>query len=106
MALLTAEFATEQALASLRQAVTGGLITEIAQWAALATEAVMEAARLVDVPGESAASCTTIRDSVISCLDAMTTAVEADDADGVVTRGELVGDAVANFAVFLKELGT
>jgi hypothetical protein len=32
----------------------------------------------------------------------MTEAVEADDAEGVVGRGELVGDAVANFAVFLK----
>src|SRR3954467_4017794 len=53
MALLTADFATEQALASLRQAVNGGRTTNIAQWAALATEAVMEAARLVDVPAES-----------------------------------------------------
>ncbi|WP_143268837.1 hypothetical protein [Amycolatopsis vastitatis] len=61
MALLTAQFATEQALASLRQAVTGGRITDIAQWAALATEAVMETARLAEVPVESAGAFTTIR---------------------------------------------
>jgi hypothetical protein len=106
IALLTAEFATEQALASLRQAVRDCRITDVAQWAAVATEAVMEAARLVEVPGESAESFTPIQDSVINCLDAMTAAVEADDADGVVSRGELVGDAVANFAVFLKGLGS
>jgi hypothetical protein len=47
MALLTAEFATERALASPRQAVRDGRTTDIAQWAALATEA----ARLVEVPG-------------------------------------------------------
>ncbi|MBE8519432.1 hypothetical protein ILP97_18285 [Amycolatopsis sp. H6(2020)] len=106
MALLTADFATERALASLRQAVRGGRTTDIAQWAVLATEAVMEAARLVEVPGESADSFTTIRDSVIDALDVMAKAVEADDAEDVVSRGELVGDAVANFAVFLKGLGS
>ncbi|MEU4524590.1 hypothetical protein AB0F52_38445 [Amycolatopsis sp. NPDC024027] len=104
MALLTADFATEQALASLRQAIRGGRTADTARWAALATEAVMEAARLVEVPGESAGAFTTIRDSVINALDVMAKAVEADDADGVVSRGELVGDAVANFAVFLKGL--
>ncbi|OXM61390.1 hypothetical protein CF165_38610 [Amycolatopsis vastitatis] len=102
MALLTAEFATEQALVSLRQAVRDGRTADIAQWAALATEAVMEAVRLVEVPAESAGAFTTSRDLVINALDVMAKAVEADDADGVVSRGELVGDAVANFAVFLK----
>jgi hypothetical protein len=104
MALLTAQFATEQALASLRQAVRGGRTTDTARWAALATEAVMEAARLVEVPAESAGAFTTIRDSVINALDVMAKAVEADDADGVVSRGALVGDAVANFAAFLTGL--
>ena len=101
MALLTAQFATEQALSSLRQAVRDGRTTDTAQWAALATEAVMEAARLVEVPAESAGAFMTIRDSVIDCLDSMTAAVEADNAYAVVSRGELVGDAVANFAAFL-----
>jgi hypothetical protein len=72
---------------------------------ALATEAVMEAARLVRVPGESANSFTTIRDSVIDCLESMIKAVKADDAEGVLRRGERVGDAVANFATFLKGAG-
>jgi hypothetical protein len=104
MALLTAQFATEQALASLRQAVRGGRTTDIAQWAALATEAVMEAASLVLIPGESAGAFATIRDSVIDCLDATTKAVEAGSTEDVVSRGELVGDAVANFAVLLEGL--
>ena len=65
----------------------------------------MEAARLVEVPAESAESFTTIQDAVINALDAMAKAVEADDAGGVVSRGELVGDAVANFAAFLTGLG-
>ncbi|MDQ7809375.1 hypothetical protein Q5425_37095 [Amycolatopsis sp. A133] len=73
MALLTAQFAIEQALASLLQAIRGGRTTDIAQWAALATEAVMEAARLVEVPAESAGAFTTIRDSVINALDVMAT---------------------------------
>ncbi|UJW28886.1 hypothetical protein L3Q67_27000 [Saccharothrix sp. AJ9571] len=105
MTLLTAEFATERALASLRQATKAGRSTDIAQWALLAAEAVMETARLVEVPEESASSFATIRDSVTTCLDSMTRAVETDDAEGVVSRGELVGDAVANFAVFLEGLG-
>jgi hypothetical protein len=102
MALLTAQFATEQALASLRQAIRSGRITDIARWAPLATEAVMEAARLVEVPGKSAGAFTAIRDSVINALDVMAKAVDADDADGVLSCGELVEDAVANFAAFLK----
>jgi hypothetical protein len=36
----------------------------------------------------------------------MTAAVEAEDVEGVVGRGELVGDAVANFAAFLNGLGS
>ncbi len=57
---------------------------------------------VVEVPGASACAFTTIRDSVINALIAMTKAVEAGDADGVLSRGELAGDAVANFAAFLK----
>jgi hypothetical protein len=66
IALLTAEFATEQALASLQQAIKDGGTADIAQWAALATAAVMEAAGLVEVPGESAGAFTTIQGSVIN----------------------------------------
>jgi hypothetical protein len=105
MALLTAEFATERALESLRQAIKVGRTSDVAQWAALAAEAAMEAATLVEVPGESDGTFATIRDSVTHCLDSMARAVEADDAVGVVSRGELVGNAVANFAAFLKGAG-
>jgi hypothetical protein len=70
---------------SLRQAIRDGRTADIAQWAALATEAVMEAASLVEVPGTSAGTFATIRDSVIDCLDAVAKAVEADDAGGVVS---------------------
>lgn len=96
MALLTADFATEQALMSLRQAVRDGRNANIAQRAALAAEGVMEAAGLVEVPGDNASGFMTIRDSVINALDVMAKAVEADDADGVMSCGELIADAVAN----------
>ncbi|WP_276209771.1 hypothetical protein [Amycolatopsis vastitatis] len=43
---------------------------------------------------------------MINALDVTVKAVEVDDADGVVSRGELVGDAVANFAAFLNGLGS
>jgi hypothetical protein len=79
---------------------------DIVQWAAPAAEAAMAAARLVEVPGASANSFTTIRDSVTNCLDLMTRAVEVDDAEGLLSRGELVGDAVANFAALLKGSGS
>lgn len=100
--MLTAEFATERALDSLRQAIKVDRTAEIVTWANNAVEAVMEIAGLVAVADEDADTFATIRDSVTNCLDSMTSADRDDDVEGVLSRGELVGDAVANFASFLK----
>ncbi|GAA1940362.1 hypothetical protein [Amycolatopsis minnesotensis] len=106
MAVLTAEFATERALESLRQAVKVGRTAEIVTWANNAVEAVMEVADLVTIPDEGTSTFATVRDSVINRLDSMTSANGANDAEGVLSRGELVADAVTNLASLLKETGS
>ncbi|HEY3690467.1 MAG TPA: hypothetical protein VGL46_09205 [Pseudonocardiaceae bacterium] len=101
MARLTAEYATERAQASLRNVIKLGRTADIVQWATLAATAVMEAADLAAVPSEDAGTVTMLRGSVTECLRSLTKAGLGGDTDGVLSRGELVGDAVANLAVFL-----
>jgi hypothetical protein len=102
MALLTAAFATEQAVGRLRRAVKLGRSVEIAEWANHAATAVKEVAELVTLPDDDADTAVTIQASVAGCLNTMTRAGQADDTDGVLNAGELVGDAVAKYAAFLK----
>lgn len=102
MALLTAAFATEQAVERLRRAVKLGRTAEITEWANHAAFAVAEVAELVTLPDDEADTAVAIQASVAGCLSAVTRAVQADDTNGVLNAGELVGDAVANYAAFLK----
>jgi len=102
MALLTAEFATEQAVQRLRREIKVGRIAETIECANHAATAVQEIADLVTLSPEDAHTSVTVQASVTGCLDAMTRAAQADDADGVLNAGELVGDAVVNYAAFLK----
>jgi hypothetical protein len=102
LALLTAEFATEQAVERLRRKFKLSRTVEIIECANHAATAVQEIADLVTLPDDDADTGVTVRASVNGCLDAMTRAAQADDAGGVLNAGELVGDAVANYAAFLK----
>ena len=102
MALLTTEFATERALASLREALVTRQSRDIARWAKLAAETVMETARLATVPDEHITRFEAFRSSVASHLDSMPSAIDADDTGYIARRGALVADAVANLAAFLK----
>ncbi|QWF85789.1 hypothetical protein [Amycolatopsis sp. CA-230715] len=103
MALLTAEFATEQALERLRLAVKTGRSAEVVQWAQVAATAVHEIADVADIPDPDADTVVRIQNRVTDCLDSMTQADRDGDTEGTLYRGDLVGDAAANFAVFLKE---
>jgi hypothetical protein len=102
MAVLTADFATEQAVERLRRAIKLGQTVEIIKCANHAATAVKEVADLVTLPDEDADTSVTVHANVTGCLNAMTHAEQAGDADGVLSAAELVGDAVVNYAAFLK----
>jgi hypothetical protein len=102
MAVLTADFATEQALRRLRQAIRLGRTIEIIDCANCAVTAVAEIADLVTLPSDDAETSVMIQTSVTRCLGVMSRAAQADDADGILSAAELVNDAVVNYAAFLK----
>jgi hypothetical protein len=85
MALLTAEFATEQAVERLRRVIKLGRIVEIIECANHVATAVQQVADLVTISDEDVHAAVTVQTSVTGCLSAMSRAVQADDADGVVS---------------------
>jgi hypothetical protein len=82
------------AVKRLHEAIKLGRTTKIIESANHAVTAVMEVADLVTVQDKDADTFVTIQASVTGCLDAMNRAVRAKDAGGVLSSGELVGDAV------------
>ncbi|MCU1687741.1 MAG: hypothetical protein JWQ81_8480 [Amycolatopsis sp.] len=101
MAILTAEFATEQALERLRRAVKVGRTADIVECANYAADAVTELAGVVPALVDADTSAE-ISKGLAGCRAALERAEQAEDPEGVLGMGELLGDAVANFASFLK----
>ncbi|WP_410646501.1 hypothetical protein [Amycolatopsis sp. cmx-4-54] len=103
IAVRTEYFATEQAVHSLRQAINLGHNAEITATASTAIITVDHLATLAQVhPGNTTSE--TLRNVVQRCQDALDRAVHQSDIEGVIGHGELVGDAVMNYAIYLTNL--
>ncbi|OXM44807.1 hypothetical protein [Amycolatopsis alba] len=101
IAVRTEYFATEQAVHSLRQAIKLGHTAEIVAGVSTAITTVDHLATLAQVrPGDT--TSVELRNVVLRCQDALDRAVHQGDIDGVIGHGELAGDAVMNYAIYLS----
>ncbi|MFK0244512.1 hypothetical protein ACIQUM_07425 [Amycolatopsis azurea] len=103
IAVRTEHFATEQAVRDLRLAITLNRTTEIAARASTAIASVEHLATLTTaLPGDYTAA--RLLGVVRQGQDAFDRACRQHDTDSVTWCGELVGDAVMNYALYLASL--
>ncbi|WP_410583876.1 hypothetical protein [Amycolatopsis sp. lyj-108] len=103
LAVRTERFATEQAVARLRQGIKLGHSDQIATAVNAAIESVHHLAALAAAPPDDTTSVR-LRAQVRECQNSFQRAHLRGDTDGVIGRGELVGDAVMNYAIHLTNL--
>ncbi|UUV32346.1 hypothetical protein NQK81_02510 [Amycolatopsis roodepoortensis] len=103
LAVRTERFATEQAVELLRQAIKLGRSDQIAAGVNAAIESVHHLAHLAAAPPDDTTSAR-LRAQVHECQNSFQRAHLQGDTDGVIGRGELVGDAVMNYAIHLTNL--
>ncbi|WP_037306961.1 hypothetical protein [Amycolatopsis orientalis] len=103
LAVRAERFATEQAVHLLRQAIKLGDTARIAAGVTAAIDAVHHLATLVIAPPGDTTS-TQLRTQLHNCQTSFHKAHQQGDTDGVIGRGELMGDAVMNYAIFLTNL--
>ncbi|RSM80476.1 hypothetical protein DL991_10120 [Amycolatopsis sp. WAC 01375] len=100
LAVRAERFATEQAVHLLRQAIKFGDTDQIAAGVTAAIDSVHHLATLATAPPGSTTS-TQLRTQLDECQTSFHEAHQQGDTDGVIGRGELVGDAVMNYAIYL-----
>lgn len=103
LAIRTERFATEQAVQHLLHAIKLGHVDHIAAGVKTAIASVQHLSTLTTPPPGDTTSAR-LQAGLRECQDAFHRAHRQGDVDGVIGRGELVGDAVMNYAIFLTNL--
>ncbi|MFI5560742.1 hypothetical protein ACIA2T_15820 [Amycolatopsis japonica] len=103
LAVRAEHFATEQAVHLLRQAITVGDTARISAGVTAAIDSVHQLATVAAAPPDNKES-TQLRTQLHARQDSFHEAHKQGDTDGVTGHGELVGDAVMNYAYFLANL--
>ncbi|OXM50250.1 hypothetical protein CFP71_27845 [Amycolatopsis thailandensis] len=103
LAVHTERFATEQAVKHLREVIKLGRTADIAAGVNTAIDAVQHLATLTTSSPDDTTSAR-LQAVLNERQGAFQRAHQQGDVDGVIGRGELVGDAVMNYATFLINL--
>ncbi|KFZ80847.1 hypothetical protein ED92_11035 [Amycolatopsis sp. MJM2582] len=103
LAVRAERFATEQAVDGLRQAIKRGDTDQIAAGVTGAIDAVHHLATMAAASPDDTTS-THLRAQLHRCQTSFQEAYQQDDTDGIIGHGELVGDAVMNYAILLTNL--
>lgn len=103
LAIRTERFATEQAVQHLLHAIKLGHVEGIAAGVKTAIDSVQHLATLTTPPPDDTTSAR-LQAVLRGCQHAFHRAHQQGDVDGAIGRGELVGDAIMNYAIYLTNL--